>query len=298
MMSEEISDYRVVHSSPLILQLAHFLQHNGIRGGHFLEETARARGWLDVLVRFELSRNVRIDVPAFAGSYDLSNIHSYEHDLIGMLERRISHSPGKPLTLLDCGADIGLFSALLVASCDRIERVIAFEPNSRSFAFLERNLKMLPLPGEAHNRAVADFVGKGELRYPDHDKDDHAAFIVPAEGGEIEVTTIDRLGLPSGQRLLMKIDVEGGELAVVEGAQSTLASSSQFNVVFEAHRDQVGRTGIDPLTIVNFLNRISPCDVVVAEAPDTAVDLGRPFFDQFPNRIYNVCVFSRQGVER
>ncbi len=290
-MSQGKIDYRMTDSLPLILQLAHFLQQKGIKGGYHLEDMARTKGWLDVMVRFELGRDVKIDIPAYVESYDLSSIHGYERELIGLIHSHISRSE-KPVLLLDCGADIGLLSALLVSSCNCIDRVIAFEPNARSFRRLESNLKLLPVDAEAKNVAVANFCGKGELKYPEHDSDDHAAFIVPSDQGDIPVIKIDELDLPADHRILCKIDVEGGELAVIEGALKTLSSSDEFAVVFEAHREQVKRAGIDPLEVVSYLNDIKTCKVVVAEEPDATIDFDRPFFEQFTSRIYNICVFS------
>ncbi len=284
--------YRVTDSLPLVLKVAHFLQKKGVRGGCHLEETARAKGWLDVLVRFRLRSDVKIDIPAYADSYDLSEIHDYEHELIELVRSRISKSE-KPVILLDCGADIGLLSALLVSVCDCIEKVIAFEPNPRSFHQLESNLKLLPVDANAKNVAVANFSGKGALQYPEHDSSDHAAFIAPSEDGDISVIKIDELELPTGRRILCKIDVEGGELAVVEGALKTLASSSEFAVVFEAHREQVNRAGIDPLEVLSLLDSIKKCEIIVAEVPGRVIDFSHPFFEQFPDRIYNICVFSK-----
>lgn len=290
-MSDGGVRYKATDSIPPILRLALFMQQKGIRGGYRLEEMARARGWLNYLVRFRLPNGVRIDIPADSESYRLGNILTYESSLFRLLAPRIMESD-RPVLLLDCGADIGLFSAHMVSACARIKRLIAFEPNSRSFPLLQSNLKLLPVYSEARNMAVADFNGMGELRYPPHDSDDHAAFIVPSDEGGIQVVRIDDLDLPQGYRILMKIDVEGGELAVVNGARDVLSSCDRFVVVFEAHREQVRRTGIDPLKVVSFLETIRPCSRFVAEDPDREIDPERPFFEQFPGRVYNICVFS------
>ncbi len=292
-VGETVADpgYRVVDSLPLVLRMAFFMQRAGIRGGYRLQEMARARGWLDLLIRFRLPNGIGIDIPANSDSYDLGNIAGYEAALLELLARRVSELD-EPVLLLDCGADIGLFSAHMVSSCSRIERVIAFEPNPRSFERLVRNLELLPVRAAAMNMAVADFNGTGELRHPPHDGDDHAAYLAPLAGGDVEVARIDDLGLPAGYRILMKIDVEGGELAAVQGALGTLSSSRQFNVVFEAHRAQVVRTGIDPLKILSLLEEVRPCSRMVAEDPGREIDPGRPFFEQFPGDVYNICVFS------
>ncbi len=290
-MNNTKPDYKIVDSPPWVLRVAHFLQKKGIRGGHHLEAAARSRGLLDVLVRVKLNRDVRIDVPAYNDSYNLSDIRHYEYKLINLISSRISRTD-EPFLLLDCGADIGLFSALLVSACEGVQEVIAFEPNVRSYGHLTSNLELLPIKAEAKNMAVADFHGTGELRFPDHDSHNHAAFIVPSEQGDIQVIKIDELGLPDSHRILCKIDVEGGELAVVKGALKTLSSSSEFAVIFEAHPEQVKRVGIDPLEVVSLLGSIRSCKAVVAEAPDREIDFSCSFFQQFPDRVHNICVFS------
>ncbi|MEK7785613.1 MAG: FkbM family methyltransferase, partial [Chloroflexota bacterium] len=91
----------------------------------------------------------------------------------------------------------------------------------------------------------------------------------------------------------LKIDVEGGELAVIRGALGTLARSKGFVVVFEAHPKQVSRTGIDPMSVISLIRSVRLCSARVTEQPDADVSLEKPFFDQFaPTRVYNVCVSS------
>ena len=256
-----------------------------------MENVARSLGLLDVLVRIELGRGVKVDVPADAKSYKLHRIKDYESEMVRWLGENFLRSE-RPVVLLDCGADIGLVSALLVAASPSIRRVIAFEPNLRSFEVLLKNTELLGVEAEAHNVAVADFDGRGSLRLPAHDHHDHAAFLVREEHGDVPVMRVDQLGLPSGQRLLLKIDVEGGELAAVQGAAATLTSCERFCVVFEAHRLQSERTGIDPLEIVAYLNSLRPCRAVVAEDPSRPIDPTLPFFEQFPNKVSNLCVIS------
>jgi len=249
-------DYRVVESSPWLLRLAYVMQRKGIRGGYYLENTARSKGWLDVLVRTTLPGGVKIDIPAYKDAYDLSRIDQYERDLMQLLATRLGGQKS-PLVLLDCGADLGLFSALLVSSCNRIRKVIAFEPNRGSFSLLKHNLEMLPVPAEAKNAAVADFNGRGELSYPPHDAHDHAAFIVPAEDGTIPVTRLGRAFGDTG------------------GAWDTLILSG-------IHR------GVRSPSGSGEADRHRPDgDCLAAHRAQVL-----PFFEQYPGRIYNICVFS------
>ena len=87
--------------------------------------------------------------------------------------------------------------------------------------------------------------------------------------------------------------MEGGELAVVNGAIKTLTQSKQFVVLFEAHPNQVKRTGVDPVTVISRIQNLRSCQVRVTEKPNVEVMLGRPFFEQFaPTEVYNISIYS------
>ena len=180
-------------------------------------------------------------IPIALRSYSQPEVFSYEADSICFVADLIAQQTGA-VTLIDCGADIGLISARLIANCPAITRVIAFEPNHGIFPYLKRNIENLPIEGRAYESAVSDFAGKASLQYPTFDRSPHAAFIVPSATGDIDVKTIDTFGLTDIATLLLKIDVEGEELAVARGANQTLARAQDFVVVFEAHPKQTQRT--------------------------------------------------------
>lgn len=264
---------------------------NGVRGGYKLLKFSRRLGLLDKVVRYPISDAVTLDVPVGRrdNHWDRTDILEYEKELVERVCMAARHVEGA-LTLVDCGADIGIITVRLAAELPGIERVLAFEPNPEAFEFLEANVGRLPVAGEAINAAVADFIGCGELRAPEHARRfDHAKFVVPAEEDGFPVLTIDSLDLPPGSNLLLKIDVEGGELAVIRGATKSIADATQAIVVFEAHREQVARTGIEPRQIVQALSEIRPFRFELCERPEKALDLDGDFFAHLPEgRGYNV----------
>jgi len=282
----------LVPRAPLVFTLAKWMQRLHIRGGHHLQRLARERGWLDVIIRYRLGPNVQLDVPLSLRGYDEQRVVHYERPAIAFVAALAARLPG-PVTLLDCGADIGLISAHLVAACPNVQRVTAIEPNPDAFEYLARNLGLLPVQSEALHAAVSDFSGQAELRRSPDDPSDHAAFIVPAESGPIRVVRIDDLSVTEGHSLLLKADVEGEELAVIRGAALTLARARAFVVLFEAHPAPVQRKGIDPMEVVKFLQAIRSCEIHVTELPEVKLKADQPFFAQCPpTRHYNVCVAS------
>ncbi len=93
--------------------------------------------------------------------------------------------------------------------------------------------------------------------------------------------------------MVLKVDVEGGELAVLRGAQESLSQADRFLVLFEAHPRHVQRTGVDPCELIKLIQDIRPCRVTVSERPGLDLALDKPFIETVgPDRIYNVCVYT------
>lgn len=284
---------RRAERAPWHFRLAMHLIRRRIRGGYRLVETARRLGWLNVVVPYTLEEGLALDVPLYRPENLMTDqeAREYEAPAIALLAAEVRRRRPAPVTLVDCGADIGLVSTLLSARCPNVARVIAFEPNREAFPILKSNVERLSAAGECHATAVSDFSGRAELRGPRPDASGHARFIVSCPEGDVPVMRVDDLGIDPRHGLLLKIDVEGGELGVLRGAAGTLAAAAWFVVLFEAHPEVAQRTGIDPIECVRLLRSLGDCRFQVAEAPGIRLVADRPFFDQAPRQICNVvCV--------
>ncbi len=287
--------------APISFRVAKWMQRKGIRGGFRLQQMAQERGYLNVCVTYPLSGRVSFSVPLAMRTYDEDFVRTYEKMVLDAFSDGIRAVPGD-YTFIDCGADLGLMACRIAAAEPSIKRVIAFEPNDRIFGYLQTNLAALPAAATAFHGAVADFEGRGDMHFPEHDSNsEHARFLVPDPTGSIPVTTVDAQAIPAGSKVILKIDVEGGELAVVNGAARTLASADHFIIVFEAQRDQVARCGIDPIEIVARLAQIASIDVSIADAPGLAMDWTKPFFSQIGTNTFteykdtfDICVTKRR----
>jgi FkbM family methyltransferase len=233
-------------------------------------------------------------LPAYtADRWDGLDVLNYEHCLISALAEAASACSG-PVTIVDCGANIGLISVFLAARLDQVSRLIAFEPSPETFPVLRQALAGLPIEAEAIQMAVSDFDGRGELRSPAYDSSDTARYVVQVPEGGFPVTTVDALSLQAAN-LLIKIDVEGGEIGVIRGASRSLAEADKAILSIEAHPKVFQRTGIDPITILREIAAIRPFQFTVAETGESNLDLSRPFFEQQPNdgTVYNIICISR-----
>src|SRR6266436_2893595 len=128
------------------------------------------------------------------------------------------------MTVLEVGANIGVFTVPLAHFVRPGGKVIAFEPQRIMFQMLCGNLALNAIDNVfAQNSAVSRSTGSIAVPSVDYAKPGNFGAVSLAgsrEGEIVPLVTIDSLALPSCH--LIKIDVEGMELDVLEGATGTL----------------------------------------------------------------------------
>ena len=247
-------------------------------------------GLFNCVARFPLRNGAMMHVPLYREDswWDEEDVWNYSRELIDVTQQLIHRMIG-PVLLIDCGADIGVVSVLLASQEKNVREVIAFEPNPVAHAVLNLNLKALKCQTRAEESGVGAVPGRGTLRSPSHDRSDHARFVVPGQTGDFPIVRLDDLGVPTGRDVVIKIDVEGGEMDVIRGASALLHGARSFIIAFEAHPVQTERTGGDAVDIIKAISEIRECRTVVAEAPQVSIAGNTPFFDQLgQRRICNV----------
>lgn len=281
----EVCGYPVRSTPPPLYRLAGVLNRWKLRGGYRLGRLA-SRG---CVVEYDLGKGFHLTVPLYREDNRLGRdeILSYEAQLLGCMSGAASSM--RDATLIDCGADIGMMSIMLRREIPAIGHVVAFEPNAEVLPFLSRNLSMLPCPSLMIGHAVGNANGAGRLVRPSVDPSDHARFLVPDPDGGIRVITIDSLGLTGD--IMLKIDVEGGEYAVIEGAVETICQAPHCVISLEAHPAVAERTGRDPAEPLRLLHSIRPFRFVVAGASEhwELTSLDQPLFPPgSPGEVLNV----------
>lgn len=136
--------------------------------------------------------------------------------------------------VVDVGACIGTHSVFAAGVCQA--RVIAIEPNEKSANLLRRNLALNGL--DANVRVEQFGLGAAPshariMQQPAHNQGMSALAV--AEDGDITIRRLDDLNLDGPVRLI-KIDVEGMEPAVLEGAAATLQRDRPILIVEAADR--------------------------------------------------------------
>jgi FkbM family methyltransferase len=162
-------------------------------------------------------------------------------------------------TVLDVGANIGLIAIPLLVHVPGCH-VISIEPSENTLPYLRRTMEGSPF-GQRWS-LVPKAVGKGSGRVSFSLSSRKNSLFdglrptgrVPAEGKvEVDMTTIDEVWRSAGQPKIsvVKCDVEGAELQVLEGAVGCLRHESP-SIVLEWQSQNLRAYGCPPEALCEF----------------------------------------------
>jgi FkbM family methyltransferase len=161
------------------------------------------------------------------------------------------------MTAVDVGAHIGYYT-LLASRCVGPEgRVYAFEPHPQNYKKLQENAKRNAYRNIALvPKAISHATGTAKLHRNGGSMGDSLyAPDTPQASMSVDTTTLDdffrSLGWPDVH--LLKIDIEGGEWAALEGASELLRRSSNLCLVCEYLPELIRRAGRDPEAFRDYL---------------------------------------------
>ena len=157
----------------------------------------------------------------------------HEQDEMAFLLKTIARDE----VFVDVGANVGSYT--LIASGVKGAKGIVFEPVPETYLRLMRNLRLNDLTTrvKAYNRGVSSMGGK--LRFITNMNCENHVVDVDVENTleflEIEVVKLDDIFSAGPSPHVMKIDVEGHEENVLEGAHSVLANRDLNIVIMEVN---------------------------------------------------------------
>ncbi|MDZ4687734.1 MAG: FkbM family methyltransferase [Planctomycetaceae bacterium] len=163
-------------------------------------------------------------------------------------------------TVCDIGANAGAYSLLFGRWVGSSGRVFAFEPSPATRVNLQRHLQLNGLSGviEIVPAAVADQCTEAEFTTAAPDGMHRLA--TPSAGGQtvrVPVVTLDSFCAERNvQPTVIKIDVEGFELAVLRGARETLQRVGRnLDAFMEIHPSVWPEIGISQADVAGELAR-------------------------------------------
>ena len=161
-------------------------------------------------------------------------------------------------SVLDVGANVGGITYLMARLVGKKGTVDAFEPHPVVHQILKRNrtLNLGDFGDQVtlHEVAVGSSPGKVSLlEDPDAASDGQASFHLNSEkliAHDVQMVRLDQV-VNRKRYSLMKLDVEGHELPVLEGAGRLLDDKSIENILFEDHEGPTSKV-FDLLTRKNY----------------------------------------------
>jgi len=156
---------------------------------------------------------------------------------------------------IDAGANIGWYSLLLDRLAAPQASVFAFEPDPATFALLRANLAHNAAAHvEAQQVALGAECGTARLaRYKDSNNGRHSLLAADSGAGTVEVPVVtlasfwQRQGLGARPLRLMKVDVEGFEYFVLQGAGALLTRCERLLLEYAPHSPAAGGSGAHAL---------------------------------------------------
>ncbi|MDA7806156.1 FkbM family methyltransferase [Candidatus Pelagibacter sp.] len=139
-------------------------------------------------------------------------------------------------TCWDIGANLGLYTKDLSELVGKNGFVRAFEPHPKTFNNLKKIIKNVNT--EIHNIGFGD--SKEKVRFSDLEDHTINSIVDTSYTGrylEVEITTIDKVIVEKNWEApnIIKIDVEGFELDIMKGMNSTLYNKNLRFILIEIH---------------------------------------------------------------
>ena len=222
----------------------------------------------------------------------ISCYRSFEPDETALIAKVMAEDA----VCIDVGANVGYYT-LLLASLSPRGQVHAFEPVPRNFDLLSKNIQLNGFENVVLNRCA---VGNrnGEMRFTDAEDGAYSSFLDTgrrAPSGTITVPTRTLTSYCEERGLhridFMKVDVEGAELMVLEGASGCFEDTNLRPklIMMELYEPMLRsyNTSID--AVVSHLGTFDYAPYIACDARVLS------FEKQHHNRFYNVFFAERRS---
>lgn len=173
-------------------------------------------------------------------------------------ERRLFRQLIQPgMTVVDVGANIGIYTRYFSRLAGPRGQVHAFEPAPPNFKRLHENACHLSNASLNH-AAVGDHRGTIKLYFSDEMNVDHRTFDSGdgRQSIDVPVLSLDDY-FPLGQGVdLIKIDVQGYELSVLLGARRILSENRDIKILMEFWPYGLSKASVAPSDVIELLKSL------------------------------------------
>ena len=162
-------------------------------------------------------------------------------------------------TVLDVGAHVGVHTLLFARLVGDKGKVIAFEPNTKNFNLLKKNIEINGYDNvQLENKAASDINGKSSFFCNEDFTAGSSIFKRKEENQtkiEVDTVILDDYFKNSNTRVdFIKIDVECSELKVLNGLRKTLKNNDNLKILIEYSYPCREAFNIEPNDNMKFLS--------------------------------------------
>lgn len=158
--------------------------------------------------------------------------------------------------VLDVGANVGLVARQFARYVGAAGKVLAFEPDIKTSAYLKRNVRKLPQV-EVHEIALSDANETASFYLDPRSGTSNSLAVREVTGDVVTVSceTLDHFLTrhPFDRIALIKIDVEGAESKILRGMEETLKNHPETRIILEFDPHNQEMAGVNP---ADFLSQI------------------------------------------
>jgi FkbM family methyltransferase len=167
------------------------------------------------------------------------------------------------MTVIDIGANVGVYTALAMHAVGPAGAIVSIEPHDESRRFLARTIAAnanANIRPHVFDCAASDHEGTGKLFLNPENKADNRLYLSDQtpnmQSAPVRLRTIDavldEVGITSVD--ILKIDVQGSELAAITGAAKTIRNSPEMTLLTEFWPDGIHRaSGHDGQRYIDLL---------------------------------------------
>ena len=212
------------------------------------------------------------------------------------------------MTLVDIGANLGLYTVVSMHHLDAGGRIVAFEPHPKTYEFLQKSVAANQTNGKICPRvdifklAATPEPSTQELRLNPENRGDNRTYHGTYQGKTEEWDTLPVEGRPVDDVLaelgidevnFVKIDIQGYEQKAISGFQKTLARSQNVILLSEFWPKGLKESGGGAIEYLQMLTNLGFTLYVLNQKPHgsvTPLEDWNALIDSLPERKYTDIV--------
>jgi FkbM family methyltransferase len=183
-------------------------------------------------------------------------LESYESETLFLWQSLIQNS----LTVVDVGANIGLYSLIAARLVGKDGNVYAFEPEEDNYKLFLKNIEVNGFGGiiSPIKKAVIDKIGNVRFFSGDRDSGESSIFQTPGAGNNetmVEAISLDEFFSKKNWPPVhvIKMDIEGAEKLALDGMKNLLEKNSSVKLIMEFYPKAQVAAGVTPRELFNTL---------------------------------------------